>query len=258
MNNSPLSDFLKKLGFLPEESTVFECLVKSGSLTALELARKSKVNRTRVYRVLEDLKKKGLVEEVVDEYRKKARAVGVERLEYLVREQENTARSVRELFPDISKLLEGQKKLEQPGTKVLFYRGREGVKQQVWNTLRADKEVVGYTYRSLSELVGKKFMEEWKTEFVLRKLLFRDVYSDEYTKSVEKTGVDNYPKSHFRSRYISSTVLNITHQSDIYNEVVSYYNWFEGEVFGVEIYNSKIASLQKQLFEIVWKQANSS
>ena len=29
----------------------------------------------------------------------------------------------------------------------------------------------------------------------------------------------------------------------------------EGEIFGVEIYNQKIADLQRQMFEIVWKIA---
>ena len=34
-----------------------------------------------------------------------------------------------------------------------------------------------------------------------------------------------------------------------------FYNWYEGEVFGVEIQNEKIAAFQKQLFNIVWQMA---
>ncbi len=258
MNNSTLSELLSKLGFTAEESAVYECLVKTGSITVLELARKTKINRTRVYRIFEDLKKRGVVEEEIDEYRKKVRAASVDHLEYLVQQAENTARSVRELFPEASKLLLNRNVLEQPGTMVLFYRGKDGVKQQVWNTLRAEKEVVGYTYRSLSELVGKKFMQEWKDEFVLRKLHFRDVCSDEYERSMKGMERDVYPTSSFKGRYISSKTLDINHQEDIYNNVISYYNWFEGEVFGVEIYNEKIAAFEKQIFELVWKTPLSS
>lgn len=42
---------------------------------------------------------------------------------------------------------------------------------------------------------------------------------------------------------------------DIYNDVIGIYSWHEGEVFGVEIYNEKVATMHKQLFEIVWKIA---
>lgn len=60
-------------------------------------------------------------------------------------------------------------------------------------------------------------------------------------------------KKYFQSGYIPSALLNFNHQVDIYNNVVSFYNWHEGEVFRVEIYNDKIARMHKQLFEIVWK-----
>ncbi|MBI5452275.1 hypothetical protein HY945_02345 [Candidatus Gottesmanbacteria bacterium] len=42
---------------------------------------------------------------------------------------------------------------------------------------------------------------------------------------------------------------------DIYNEIVSIYHWHEGEIFGVEIYNEKVANMQRQLFEMVWRMA---
>lgn len=59
----------------------------------------------------------------------------------------------------------------------------------------------------------------------------------------------------FLSRYIPSDILEIAHQTDIYNDVVAYYNWYEGDVFGVEIMNAKIAKQQRQMFEIIWQMA---
>ncbi len=33
------------------------------------------------------------------------------------------------------------------------------------------------------------------------------------------------------------------------------YNWTDGDVFGVEIYNNKLVTQQKQLFELIWQLA---
>ena len=137
-----------------------------------------------------------------------------------------------------------------------MYRGGEGIKQMVWNTLKANKEVVGYTFRVLSEIVGKEFEELWRLEFMRKNLSFRDLISDAYTSSVvEYNEETKYPKTHFQSKYIPATILNINHQCDIYNDVVTYYIWKDEEIFGVEIYNKKIADMQKQLFNLAWEKA---
>lgn len=42
--------------------------------------------------------------------------------------------------------------------------------------------------------------------------------------------------------------------SILYDEVIAYYNWKDGEIFGIEIYNQEMAGTQRQLFEMLWKQ----
>ena len=42
---------------------------------------------------------------------------------------------------------------------------------------------------------------------------------------------------------------------DIYYDVITIYNWFEGEIFGVEIKNEKVVLMNKQLFELGLKQS---
>ena len=124
----------------------------------------------------------------------------------------------------------------------------------VWHTLRATHEVGGYTYRRLEEYLGNEFMEDWRDSFIRKGLIMRDIYSDEYLESRNSSPPRlSYPAKHFISRYIPNKTFKINLQMDIYNDVVAQYNWHEGEVFGVEIYNVKTAEFHKQLFEIVWK-----
>ena len=54
-------------------------------------------------------------------------------------------------------------------TKVKFYHGKAGIEQMVWNVLKAEDEILGYTFRDLSHFVGAKFMDKFASEFKRRK-----------------------------------------------------------------------------------------
>lgn len=255
--DAKIRSFMEGLGLTNQESLLFNTLLRSGPQTTLNLAKLTKINRTTVYRLLESLKNHGAVEEIVDAYRKMAKAADLNQIELLLSEKETKLKYLRNLFPYVTSFFSNQgNTVSHPDTKVLYYRGKEGILRQVWNTLRAEKELVGYTYRPLNELIGDYYLK-WREEWINRKLILRDIYSDEYLKSRKSHNEDSltHPENCFSSHYIPSTILNINHQVDIYNNVVSYYNWFEGEIFGVEIYNDKIAAMQKQIFELVWEKA---
>ncbi len=259
MDDKAVQQFLVALGLDHFEASIYLALVEHGILTPLELARITGIDRAKIYRRLEDMQVRGLVEDVVDEKRRMARAVDFKRLEELLAAKEDDTKKMRENFPEFLTFLSAQVGKSDPETKVLFYRGKSGLKQMIWNNLRAEKEVVGYTYRQVLEFVGLGFINKWNEEFQRRGLHFRHVYSDHYLESTRKLKrKSEYSDKYFEGRYIPKKILDIDHQVDIYNDVVAYYNWYEGDVFGVEIYNRKIARMQKQLFEMVWEKAVNS
>ncbi|MBI4990736.1 hypothetical protein HZB96_01425 [Candidatus Gottesmanbacteria bacterium] len=253
-----VKEFLNKLGLTDDEARLYLVLNQSGPLSVLNLSRQSGINRTKVYRIIESMQRAGIIEEIIDQHKKLTKAVSIDTLELLIKEQESKTKYLRDTFPTVSNLIAGQKAVSQPGTKVFFYRGAEGVRQQVWNTLKTKEELLGYSYRPLSELIGK-YYEEWYEEWIKRNLKMRDIFSDSYIEGKKslKQKIDSldFKSRNIISRYIPSKMLNITHQMDIYNEIVSIYHWHEGEIFGVEIYNEKVANMQRQLFEMVWRMA---
>lgn len=246
--------FLIELGLEKDESSIYLSLSKLGISTPLEISRDTKIDRARVYRRLESMKKRGLVHEVIGEKRKMYEARGIEKLHEILQTKKMKLEGLQKSFNDVKAYLTAHVGLHEAETKVVFYRGRSGIKQLVWNVLRAETEVVGYTYRALIEITGEKFRRRWRDEFIRRGLRMRDLYSDKYLRSRKgrKEQETWVPENVFENRYVSSDILDIDHQLDIYNDVVAYYNWYEGEVFGVEIYNRKVAKMQKQLFEVVW------
>lgn len=256
MSSDKLNQFLTLLGFDPEEITLYLTLAQKGTLTTLELSRASGINRTRVYRLLESLKGKGAVEEVIDEHRHLAKAVEASELLQLVQEKIHQSKQLQTLFPQVQELLRGQVGENQADTKILFYRGKHGLRQLIWHTLRARREIVGYTYRSIEEYIGQEFMLNWRDSFVRKKLVMRDIFSEEYlTSRREIPWPVGFSKANFKSRFITQKQLRVNLQMDVYNDVVVQYNWHEGEIFGVEIYNKKVAEFHRQLFELVWAHA---
>lgn len=244
-----LHNFLESLGLTLEEVKVTSTLIENGNLTILEIARISGLNRTNVYRIVESLLKRGVVGQLVEQNTTIIKAPALNQIEDLVKIEEQKINSIKTYFPEVANLISQSKSLSQPGTEVLFYRGIEGIKQMVWNTLQAKDEVIGYTYSDLAEILGKDFMTKWKLEFSKRKLKFRDILNEDYLSNFKDL---EFNPENFKTRIISKTKLLINYQTDIYNNTVAYYNWHKGEIFGVEIHNNEISHMQRQLFEIIW------
>ena len=253
MNNS-ISNFLSELGLSAEEILIYTTLARKGPLTVLNLAKETNINRTRVYRLLENLKTLGFIEELIDEHRKLSKAADLHILDMLVRKQETKSRYLRDTIAEVSGYF-NMAYASNPQTKVLFYKGKEGIAQMVWNTLKTQNEMLGYTYREIEEVIGKSLAVQWQEEWILKGLVFKELYSDNLINSLKNKNLERITrqkKPFFVSHYIPSSVLDISHQLDIYNNIVAYYNWTADEIFGVEIYNKNIADLQKKLFMLAW------
>lgn len=250
--NKIILDFLKNLGLTDEESVLYMTLLEKGPQTILELSRQSGLDRTGVYRLVERLKEHSVVEEIEEDNKKVMRAVDVSILEFMVRKKESVVKELRENLPIIEKHFSSLEKAYQPGTNIRFFKGLDGIRQQVWNMLKAEKEGMAFACKKLNELVGDPYIA-WQEEWVKKNLLHRTLYSDEYLRSEKyKTINPHIPEGIFQTKYIGSETLDINFQMDLYNDVVSIFTWHEDEIYGVEIHNQKLASFHKQLFNIVW------
>jgi len=252
-------EFLTKLGYDKEAIRVFSALSKHGPLTLLETARKSNIERTRLYRLVDELAQKGLVEEIPSHKRRKIKAADLSTLQMMVKEEKLRSESLSNTFPTFIKAVE-QLKPALSKNNVIYYHGREGIRQMAWHLLRAKGIYYTYSYRFWDEVLGEKFTASLNEEMVKLNMKVRDLYSDQYfdykkqwlKKHGHKPGGD---WSFWDSRHISEKILKIDQNIDVYNNVVAYYHWEGEETFGVEIYNERIAEFHKQMHNVIWKMA---
>lgn len=259
MRNSEkkIVEFFHILGLNQAETRVFLTLAKNGEMTVLQLSRLTDVPRTNLYRLLEKLKSQSLVTEIIDNFKTKIKPVSFEIIKLLVNKKSQELEDLRKILPQMSALFPQNLSIYQPDTKVMFYRGREGTRQMLWNMLKTEDEFRGYSYSTPVETVGKKFAVEWALEFNRKYIKARDLYSDSYQRSIKKHPYPKFIKwPSWESKYIPPGIINVDHQIDIYNNVVAYYDWHGAEIYGVEIYNQKVANLQKQIFDVMWKMGS--
>ncbi|MEW5805453.1 MAG: helix-turn-helix domain-containing protein [Patescibacteria group bacterium] len=257
--NIKINRFFLNLDLNQDEASVYLSLLEQEVLSVLELARKTNIPRTNIYRILERLKNLGLVEEIIDQKRTLAKASNFSHLEWLIAERKQKAKNLELALPEIKNILKKQRSVKQGETKVVFYRGKNGIKQLLWNSLKT-KEVAGYAFLSYEDSTDKKFAQQFREERWRRKIKIRDLISDndKYLSRKNLLLIKQSPVfQYYQARYLPASRININHDLIIYSDTIAFYQWLDEEIFGVEIRNQSITKLQKQIFEMLWPMAKT-
>lgn len=134
--NTMLEKYLEEIGLSEKESIIYLALLQVDSESIQDLAKRTGINRTTVYPVLETLEKKGLVSEIHEGKKVLYVAAPPERLETYVERQkvilEERAERLKDVIPQIKSIQ--RETGERPIVK--YFEGREG-------TIAAHEEFYG-------------------------------------------------------------------------------------------------------------------
>ena len=255
-----IKDFLNQLGYTDEAARIYLSLIKNGPSTLLKISKDSDIERTKLYRLVDEFIKNGVVEEVPAYKRKTIKAVDLSAIGLLVKEKQSKALSLQKTFPLFSSVVKDFSKNSIPDVNVVYYRGIEGMKQMIWHVTRAKGLYRTYSYRFWNDIVGDKFTLDINKEMVAKNFKVHDLYSDQYIKYKEAWMQTRGKKpsgdwSFWRAHFISEKYVKINQNVDIYNDIVAYSYWDKGEMFGVEIQNQRVADMQKQIHDVLWKMS---
>ncbi len=257
-DNTAIHEYFAKLQLAPEIADIYLALHAYGPQTITSISRHANVERTRVYRLLDVMVKANLVETETHYKRTIIRAAPIMNLQILLTEREQEVRNLQTELEFIHRKL-NEHSMESPLTRVQFYRGPEGTKQMFWNQTKATTDTRSILYETMQSKTNLTFFERWARKCNENKLQFRGIIGDNFLDDLKGwyKQHDNERLEYWDSRYISPSIFPITHSTITYNDVVAYYNWKDGEVFGVEIYNKEIAATQRRVFELLWRQGQA-
>lgn len=261
MDREIVSKTLKTLGFKNHEILIFFALIKNGPLTISEISKYTQIPRTTVHRVIIMMLKKELVERIIKHKFNLIKAQDPEYLKVILKEKVSTINNVEKNINSVVSSLKAYSTPAIKRTEVMYYEGREGIKQLLWNELSAKTEVLSLTYRTLSEITGKEFIIRWWNENIQRKIKNKCIGNpgtSEMKNAVDKDIKEKYlptPPILLEERIIKKNVIKIIQETFLYNNVYAIVQWDRNQAFGIEIYNEVVADQEREIFKILWKMA---
>jgi sugar-specific transcriptional regulator TrmB len=239
--------YLQDIGLSEKEASVYLALLAVENYSVLDLSKKTSINRSTVYIVLESLAKKGLISETTVGKKVHFQAESPERLETYVEQRkillEEQAKKLRDIIPQIKSV---QREVgEKPIVK--YFEGREGILSSL-EELFEESDTGGETYLLYSkDLLDSLFSNEERKKYrstrlarkIKSKVLYvskeNDILSDEMAVRLKIDG-NKYP---------------ITCDINIYKDRVRI-NTLGKKLAGIFIKSQDVADTLKSLFNLAF------
>jgi len=254
--NIPLID----AGLSPDQAIIYELLIKLGQMPASNLTKSLPnthlLSRPQVYKVLDELIARGLVEK--HDPGGKVASFSVTHPDNLSKQLSVSKQQLDEQYERANKAIPQLTSLfnltsGRPG--VQYFEGKDGLWQVLEDTLTATEEIL--TYADVEAI--NQYIPELNAEYVA---LRED-------KNVKKRGlvVDTHAARKFLASYtgqVTTTKLIPRTQAlgvfqtiiQIYDNKVSYMTMSEHHLIGIIITDQFIANTHKFLFESMWQVAS--
>jgi len=250
VDKTDIKNLLLELGLDEVEAQIYKILLYKGKKSILNLSREINLPRSTVYRICENMVLRNLLEWTVKYKSKEIKAVSPKDLEnYLIpfkQKYEKMNLALNNLIKVSTNL-----NLNPLETEVRYYKGIDGMKQLIWNTLQAKDTIFGYTPWGRDLFTGTKFENRYASEAKKRNIqdmVITNKRGVTLYKKFLKGKIDCIQRVRIANMYITSDVY-------IYNNVYAVNTWMKGEISGVEIENEEICKLQKGIFKNMWKSA---
>jgi sugar-specific transcriptional regulator TrmB len=251
-----LRTYMGRLGMDTQAADIYEALRLHGPQTISALARTSGVERIRIYRLLDDLKAAGIVEVEVQYKRSILHAAPIGQLEVLLAKRQQELVDLREGYAELTKLF-ADHSISSAQTRVRFYEGMDGIKQVLWNQTKAKGEGLAILRDNMQHKTNLAFFERWVRRCNERQLKHRGIIGKDFAATQQDWYArhSNERLEHWQARAVPDEVFPLPYSLVTYDDVVVHYNWNDGRMFAIEIHDAAVAMMQRQFFELLWKQA---
>lgn len=245
-------DALTQAGLSKQAAEVYVFLCRE-SATHLHISRKTGINRTTVYRLVQDLEEMGLVSRQTDDRGTLLKACDPEILTLNLTAKEAKLRDARK---DLEQILPELQNLSQSNDGLMTvrtYEGVEGLKQMCWHELKARDMTLTLGSGSIEDLIPNHYWAE-KHRALSVEAGYRLLEIVNVSDAVNVTFTENEDfMKQYECRLLDDGILPMARQTVIYNDTVAIYHWRENQKVGVEIINREYAEMMRSIFWNYWK-----
>jgi sugar-specific transcriptional regulator TrmB len=234
-----INEILKDLGFEDREIKIYLALIKHNGLTALQISKEARIDRTTTYDVLEKLIDKGIVSVFVKNKVKNYSALKPKEL--LVHYKEKYF-ALEKILPELNNFTTKEKTI----AKCELFQGKEGLKYILKDLISSKLDYKAIGIRDEYEAVLGYLVDQG--------ILTLNDFKVKETAIVEN-GVKFTKVKNGVYRYLDKNILPPT-TTLIYGKTVVFFIWKE-PYMAVKIENHEIAKTQEEYFNLLWKIAKS-
>lgn len=253
MSDKSVLDSLIEFGLSTLEARIYLYLLNKQPQSIVEISQSTHLPRTSIYDNIVKLLERGLVEKHILYKTQKFESFPISILQSIIDKEKSKIEKLEEQYKLLEKNLP-LSLLPNASTQVRYYHGQQGFMQMMWNSLQAEREMLGYSVFGRKEVVGDKFNKRWTDEIVKKKIIDRVITNP--TKEVVELlsrPIEISSRQYQHTRFIDKNRLYVSGDTSIYNNVFAITYWKQGEVVGVEIENAEFVKTQKTIFEEMWK-----
>lgn len=240
---------LEKINITDNEVFVYETLLGLGEVPASQLVPETGLKRATVYRVLDELIDKKLVEkdesEPVVKFRAKHPYAVKNYIESEVQEIKNIETRVDGMLPNLVSLYHQSQ--TRPGVR--FYEGKEGIKKALDDSLTSKTEILTIVdieaIRKYIFEINEKYTAKRNKLQVPKRLLVNDTpYARERMKGYSE---------HTDAKLFNLEISPFSTGMQIYDNKVVYITMTDQILTATIIQDPQAYSMQKALFDFIWK-----
>lgn len=243
---------LRQAGFSEKETQTYLALLQAGAAKAGLLAKKTGLNRTTIYDILDGLVKRGVVSRYSKGSQTYFNASEPERLlTYLDREKEELAvklerrkKRLTELLPQLISLQD----IASTRPKIQFFEGEKGMREAYEDTLNSRAMIYAYANAETMHAGLPNFFPEYYRRRAAKKIFIRAIVPQNPV-NVER---HRHDQSEMREvRFLPDASQTFSPEVNIYNNKMLIASWTEEMAIIIE--SKELADLQKMIFELLWR-----
>jgi HTH-type transcriptional regulator, sugar sensing transcriptional regulator len=245
-NNMDMQELMQELGLSNQESQVYLSLLKMGASFASQISEKTRINRSLVYQILDNLIVKGFVGYVIKNNIREYNAVSPEKLFDLLKEKEDR---LNEALPELNNLVKISK--DKPLVEILD--GKEGIKTILNDIIRVKQDWFAFGSGKATEILPF-FVSHWQKQRQSTKIWMRAILNK--SSSGAKRGKELSKLKLTEVKYLSENTENPS-STWIYGDRVVVVMWSKEHSFAIRTISKEIAKGYLNYFNSLWKLSKS-
>ncbi len=249
-----IQKILNNLGFSNKEADVYLAILKNGKIIPADLAQITGINRSTVYSIISELKKKNVISEDLSSPIKYVVALPPEDLENIIKKQEEDIRNKRTLIKSaIQELKQVSSNTKYTIPKVRFIAEEElenflYKQTPIWNKSILENKEKWLGYQDHTFVEHYKQWIDWYWANVPNDLELRLLSNkSEIEKVMEK---QNYSKRQIKN-FKKSIPFTATYW--VCGEYIIMIITNERPHYAIEIRNIELAKNQREVFKALWE-----